>query len=233
MHRLSCSQSRTVDQMAMEMLGIPGIVLMENAGRGAASRILELLEVTGTTIRSVGLVCGGGNNGGDGYVAARHLANAGVAVTLYSAGRPRPGTDAETNADIADRMNLPTVALEDTTHLATHAANWGRMDVLVDALLGTGFRHPVRAFFGEVIRHINQCRGPQITSLDLPSGFDADTGHVGDGAVEADLTITFAAEKVGFSQPGADRWLGRVTVAGIGVPPWLIDHVVQKSKDRM
>ena len=218
---LTCAQSRQVDRIAMDELGIPGVVLMENAGRSAAE---YLRTEIGPAPSSVGFVCGGGNNGGDGYVAARHLANHGVDVTLYALRPPRPDSDAAVHATIADRMGLRARRLDPGTTGDALAAAWSVHDLLVDALLGTGFRQPPRPDAAAVIGEINQCRGPQIVAFDLPSGFDGDTADTGSGAVRADMTITFASEKIGFTQPGAAAWLGRVVVADIGVPPWVIER---------
>lgn len=227
MPHLTRIQSRNVDQIAMETLGMPGIVLMENAGRSAASHLLPRLK---QPFGSVGCVCGRGNNGGDAYVLARHLANHGVPVTLYTTGMPPGGSDASTQADMARRIGLPMVTLETAAQLGQHAHAWAQHAVLVDALLGTGFRGPVRPFLASVINAINQCSDPQIVALDLPSGFDADAGACGDTVVVADMTITFAAEKVAFAQAGAQRWVGKVVVADIGVPPWVIESASGDGK---
>lgn len=227
MPRLTCDQARRIDHFAMETLGIPGLVLMENAGRSAACLLLDLAKSRGVAQPEVALVCGGGNNGGDGYVAARHLVRRGIDVTLYAVGKPREGTDAKTHADIAHRLAVPIVPIPDEVALHRAADAWARADILVDALLGTGFRHPVRPFTSHVITRINATPGPTVVAFDLPSGFDGDHGHRGGEAVRANMTITFAAEKVGFSLPRAEEHLGQVVVADIGVPERVIEEALK------
>ncbi len=209
-------ESYRLDRAATE----PVEVLMERAGLGVA--IAAAAAGAGYGDR-VAVLTGSGNNGGDGYVAARHLANRGIDVTLYAFRPPRPESDAAVHATIADRMGLKIRRLDPSASGDALAAAWSIHDLLVDALLGTGFRQPPRPDAATVISAINRCRGPQIVAFDLPSGFDGDTADTGGGAVRADMTITFGSEKIGFTRPGAAAWLGRVVIADIGVPPWVIE----------
>ncbi len=233
---LTREQVREVDRLAIQELGIPGVVLMENAGRNATDIIQRFMQEHGAKLESALILCGGGNNGGDGYVIARHLHNRGLKVTIFAT-KPidQLAGDAEINANICDKMNLD---IQPASALATQASSLTPApSVIIDALLGTGFQGELRADMLELIRTINAMRDqpdpPVIAAIDLPSGLDCDTGQPPEGpegpaqdAVRADLTVTFVAPKLGFSQPAAWPYLGKLEVAEIGVPPGLIDRVV-------
>ncbi len=226
---LSRDQVRRVDRLAIEELGIPGIVLMENAGRNAAGVIFDLLcdELALDPAKArVAVLCGGGNNGGDGYVIARHLHNRGVSVRVYTTVDPATlKGDAAVNHTICAKMGLPIERITTAQQVATHAQGWSGAHVVVDALLGTGFRGEVRAHLADVIKRCNALAGPKVVAIDLPSGLDCDTGGPSNATVQADVTVTFVAPKIGFDAPSATRYVGRVVVADIGTPPGLIDRV--------
>ncbi len=231
--RLSCEQVRRIDRLAVEQLEIQSIVLMENAGANAARAIQRAvrrrLKVTPDRMR-VAIVCGGGNNGGDGYVIARHLAIEGAQVHLYAAKDPDAlDGDAAVNATIARHMGLPIERIEEDAALAAAAGAWGDAHVLVDALLGTGFRGSLRPHMRAVIERINFCGASLVVAVDIPSGLDGDSGAAPSGAVRADLTVTFVALKRGFAAVTARVFLGRVVVAGIGVPPALVQQVLVET----
>lgn len=231
---LTREQSRRVDRLAIDRLAIPGIVLMENAGINAADVVTGMLEAVEG--RKVAIVCGGGNNGGDGLVIARHLVNAGRKVVVYLAADPAGLTgDAATNYNICHRMGVKLMRVDDEASLAEQAGHWSSADVLVDALLGTGFdaSRGLRGHAEAVIGAINSAgerrrqgrAGPRVLAIDVPSGLDCETGEAGGAAVRADATVTFVARKVGFDQPDAAGFLGEVFVAGIGAPASLVDEV--------
>jgi len=230
MQPLTREQVRTIDRLAIEELGIPGVVLMENAGRGVAEAVLDLLEQRriAPAGAKISVLCGGGNNGGDGYVAARHLHNAGASVTLYPAVDPEQlKGDALVHARAAVKMGLAIEPIRNAEELAEAAKRWGSETVLIDALLGTGFTGEVRSHIAEIIRRCNAAheRGTAVVAVDLPSGLDCDTGRAADPTIRADVTVTFVAPKVGFSNPEAAPFLGRVIVQGIGIPPELLDRI--------
>lgn len=231
MPQLTREQSRRIDRIATEQLGIPGVVLMENAGRNATAVILDCLsshpptraQQTGPVV----ILCGGGNNGGDGYVIARHLYNAGVGVWIGSAKDTGELTgDAAINQRICANMGLPIHPLRTIEQLDAAAPVWSRAPLVVDALLGTGFCGNVRAPLDAIINRCNALAGPRIIAIDLPSGLDADTGQPTNATIRAAVTVTFVAEKIGFAQPTAQPYLGEVVVCGIGTPPSLIDQVI-------
>lgn len=217
---LTRQEVREVDRVAIEEYGIPGVVLMENAGRGTALHILQALGGTAEG-RRITIACGGGNNGGDGFVIARHLYNAGAAVTVLLATDPEQYKgDAQVNYRIARAMNLPMVpcqSSEQTQHATTPLLG---SDCIVDALLGTGFAGEVRSPLRGLIEEINTValHGIKVVAVDIPSGLDCDTGEVGGAAIRASLTVTFVAPKVGMLADVARSHIGHIVVVDIGVP---------------
>jgi NAD(P)H-hydrate epimerase len=211
---LSREQARELDRRAMEEFGVPGVVLMENAGRGMA----ELLQGLGITGRVV-VCCGRGNNGGDGFVIARHLDNASIPVRVLLFGDPeRLAGDAAVNYRILVRGGVSTeVFAGETVDEEKLRQELAGVDWVVDALFGSGLSGPVRPPFDRVIETIN-ASGVRIFAVDIPSGLDCDTGRPMGATIHAQHTATVVALKVGFVQPEAAAWLGQVHVVGMGVP---------------
>src|SRR5437762_994268 len=188
MTTLTRAQVRELDRRAIEEFGVPGVVLMENAGRGA-TEVLVSLGVSGR----VAICCGKGNNGGDGFVIARHLDNRGVGVRVLLFTRPDELTgDAAINYRIIERSGLPIVVQPDLASLPGEltAAAW-----VVDALFGTGLTGAVRSPFDAIIAAVN-VGGRPVLAVDIPSGLDCDTGLTPGPTVRAAHTVTFVAEKV-------------------------------------
>lgn len=209
-------QVRLVDRIATERYGILGLVLMENAGRNAAAIVLDAI---GGPVERVVVLCGTGNNGGDGFVIARHLVNAGVDVLIGLAGdKSRLTPDAAANARICELMEIAIVE--------AHAAEIRSTDLVVDALLGTGFTGQVRAPLAELIERVNAADKAGVYAIDVPSGLDCDTGAASNATIVADVTVTFVADKVGFHRAGADRYVGHVRIADIGAPSAIIQQVL-------
>jgi NAD(P)H-hydrate epimerase len=216
---LSRQQVRQCDQVAIDRFGVPGVVLMENAGRAAARIILN--ELNRVAERRVCLLAGTGNNGGDGFVVARHLFNRGVSVDILIFGpREKIQGDALINLAIAEKMSLPISYRQDTATLSTEIKA-GNFALVIDAMLGTGTAGPPREPIRSAIRILNALDKP-VVSLDIPSGLDCDTGQPLETAVYAKKTITFAALKKGFLQPQAHKYTGEVSVASIGIATSLL-----------
>jgi NAD(P)H-hydrate epimerase len=216
---LSRAEVRAVDRRAVEEYGVPSIVLMENAGRGAAE-VLLALGVSGRVV----ICCGKGNNGGDGFVIARHLDLHGREVRVLLFADPAALTgDARVNYEIIVKARMPLTvhagAVLDAAAVRRELADAGWV---VDALFGTGLEGPPRAPIDEVIDLINANRAP-VLAVDIPSGLDADTGQPFGRAVRAAHTVTFVAMKKGFLAPAARAWTGQVHVASIGVPRALLE----------
>ncbi|MFQ5502203.1 MAG: NAD(P)H-hydrate epimerase [Phycisphaerae bacterium] len=227
---LTRPQVREVDRRAIEELHIPGIILMENAGRNAANIIRQRFEERRASSRGdggVAIICGKGNNGGDGFVIARHLANARIPVEIWLACNPDGLTgDAETNFNIVRQMNLPRHTFNKADRIAATGIKLQSADILIDAVLGTGFHGQVRAPLDAVIEAINRAENTWKFAIDLPSGLDCDTGRPSNATVHANETITFVARKAGFATSGSNVYTGRVHVADIGAPPGLIQTVL-------
>jgi NAD(P)H-hydrate epimerase len=210
---ISCSEARDLDRRAIEDFGIPGIVLMENAGRGMA----ELLVRLGINGRVV-VCCGKGNNGGDGFVIARWLEAWKVPthVMLFCSPDELTG-DATTNCRIVEKcdipMSIPPVSL-DATAFRTGLAN---ADWVVDALFGSGLKGPVRPPYDRIIHAIN-ASSVRVLAVDIPSGLDSDTGQPWGPTIRARHTATIVAAKKGFEQPGSREWTGEVHIIDIGLP---------------
>ena len=215
--RLSRAQVREIDRRAIEQYGIPGVVLMENAARAVADAALDMLA--GAHRPAVLIVCGGGNNGGDGFAVARHLHNHGCAVTIALASDP--GTyrdDASAMLRVVLEMGLPITRIDDAYVLPRRG-----VDLLIDALFGTGLATPPR--HPRLIEMMADHVAP-VLAIDSPSGLDCDSGEVlGTACVRASRTVTFVAEKIGFANPNSRRYLGDVTVGDIGCPRELIAAV--------
>lgn len=209
---LTRDEVREVDRRAIEELGLPGIVLMENAGRGAAELLIQL-GVDGP----VTIVAGKGNNGGDGFVIARHLANHGFDVRVLLFADPHHLTgDALANYRVLcgsglSPRNCTEGGLADCDGVL-RSGSW-----IVDSLLGTGTQGTVREPFATVIEQINAA-GVGVFAVDLPSGLDCDTGKPLGPCVRAAHTATFVAPKKGFGAPRATDFTGSVHVVDIGVP---------------
>jgi NAD(P)H-hydrate epimerase len=216
---LSRDQARELDRRAIDGLGIPGVVLMENAGRNIAE-LLRSLGIKGSVV----ICCGPGNNGGDGFVITRHLDNAGVPVRvlMFSAPEKLAG-DALVNYGILTGGGVPVEVLGDPTE-ADLAGQLSAADWIVDALFGSGQRGPLRSPFDRVVRAINDS-GVRVLAVDLPSGLDCDTGLPNDPTVRAAQTATIAAPKKGFAEAAAAEWIGTVQLIDMGVPRRLLAEV--------
>lgn len=213
---LSRHQVRQVDQIAIESYGIPGVVLMENAGRGAAEIIDQLAGAGPITI-----LCGSGNNAGDGYVIARHLQLAGRQVAIVSIVElEKLRGDAQINAEIARHADIDIIRASDRQQLDKALSDAG---TIVDGLLGTGAQGPLRGLFADAVAAAND-RDALRVALDIPTGLDCDSGAAADPTFRADHTITFVAAKQGFARGDAAQYVGEVHVVGIGAPQKLLDE---------
>jgi NAD(P)H-hydrate epimerase len=240
----TCDEIRTFDRYAIEELGIPGIVLMENAGRQIADAARAMLrDLKG---RRVLVLAGRGNNGGDGFVVARHLAMDGLAVEPTPPKQPLPPSvagllrrtgrlrrleavllarrdqvrgDARTNLDILDAMGLAVSVLDGPPDAVVRQLEpmLKRADLVIDGLLGTGTQGEVREPYASIIAAVNAAGRP-VLAIDIPSGLDGDTGRPLGPTIHARRTVTMAAMKIGFQNPEAAAYTGTVVLADIGVP---------------
>jgi len=215
---LSRDEVRGIDARALDEFKLPTIVLMENAGRGAAEWLLDTVG-SGRVV----IACGPGNNGGDGGVVARHLDAWGFDVRIaWFCDPARLKGDAATQRDILERSKIPAEIVVVDASPERIDALWLGADWLVDGLLGTGLTRAVEGLLARAIASMNRSRLP-ILALDLPSGLDADTGQALGEAIRATATATFVAPKLGFARPEARAYIGEVIVVDIGVPRTLLE----------
>lgn len=233
---LSRDEVRELDRRAIHDFGVPGVVLMENAGRGCAELLMRLNPGRTPTV----ILCGPGNNGGDGFVIARHLDNHGwpVEVRLFAdpnklsgdaavnfrplgasgiAGRPYPDWFASGMGDGVYQRDLAAAP-------AAWAGGW-----IVDALFGTGLSRGIGAPVELAVAAVNASRAP-VLAVDIPSGLDCDTGEPLGPTVRAGHTATFVAAKTGFRNPNARAWTGEVHVIDIGAPRALVDEYRNRTR---
>ncbi len=247
---LSRAQMRAYDRYAIETCHVPGVVLMENAGRGAADIISRFIDpewglesTSGKRSRKnllarIVVVCGAGNNGGDGFVVGRHLLARGADVAVFLVGSSEKVTgDSRINHDAYIDLGGPFTECADEESLTTLAEALQNVDFVVDAIFGTGLDRPVRGALAKAIDLVNECRAGRSTAslrsafgrgapasavrviaLDVPSGLDADSGAPLGTAVQADDTVTFGHLKVGMLTPSGARLAGRIHAVDLGVP---------------
>jgi len=222
MKLVTAAEMRELDRRTIEEVGVPSLVLMENAGRTTYQILRQ--EFPGLA-GPVAVVAGRGNNGGDGLVVARYLANDGIPVTVFLlAEKGQVQGDARVNLDILDRMGVRVVEVLTEEALRSGLHELSRAELIVDALLGTGLNSPVRGLMATLIERLNVLR-PPILAVDIPSGLSADTGQPLGTAVKADVTVTYGFPKIGqISPPGRD-YVGRLWQVNISIPPSLAENI--------
>ena len=223
MRVLSREQMQEADRRTIEEIGIPSVVLMENAGRqvvGAIEATFEHLEAM-----RVAVLAGQGNNGGDGFVVARTLAERGIDVGVYLLGKAADVTgDARTNLHVLTQLGFDIVEIADASVWELHGTDVLGADLIVDALFGTGLTRPLTGLAETIVADVNATARP-VVSIDLPSGLSADSIEVVGPAIDATLTVTIAAPKLALVLPPAERLAGTLVIADIGIPQRVLDDV--------
>ncbi len=223
MRVLNTQQMREADRRTIEEIGLPSIVLMENAGRQAVAAMEAAFDDLATS--HVAVLCGRGNNGGDGFVVARTLAQRGIESTVFLLGSVADVRgDARTNLEVLGRIGLGVVEIANAQDWELHFSEVSACDMVVDALLGTGFSGALTGLLETVVADVNGL-GVPIVSIDLPTGVSADSHLVAGTAVEASMTVTLAAPKIPLVVPPADSHGGDLVIADIGIPPPVIDEL--------
>ena len=221
MYLVTADEMQRMDRSTIESFGIPGRVLMENAGRGATAFFLE--SVYRHHPGAVGVAAGRGNNGGDGFVMARYLHQKGIPVTVFLLSpRERVQGDALANLTLLDRMGVAVLELPDAAALDAHQTAMQHPRTWIDAVLGTGLQSDVRGYFRQVIDFLNRQSQP-VFAVDIASGLDADSGRVCGSCVKAAATATFGFAKVGHLVYPGRQFSGDLKIVEIGIPP----HVAQ------
>lgn len=222
--RLTRAQVREVDRLAVEEHFIPSIVLMENAARSVVDASIGMLD----RHDEIAVLCGGGNNGGDGLAIARHLHIRGYKVSVALLTPPdKLRGDALTNWRISQTMDFECDHYDVERDLGIFPVR--ECQVVFDAMFGTGLTRAPGPAFAPYIDVCNEysTRGLSVIAVDVPSGLDCDTGEpLGKSCIRATRTVTFVASKAGFNNPAAKQYLGEVTVGDIGCPREIIARVV-------
>ncbi|PIQ89020.1 MAG: NAD(P)H-hydrate epimerase [Candidatus Omnitrophica bacterium CG11_big_fil_rev_8_21_14_0_20_42_13] len=218
------AQAKAIDAAAQRKLKIPALVLMENAGRSAAEMALAML---GPKDKKVAVFCGKGNNGGDGFACARHLATRGVGVDVYLCADSLNFKDAaENNLNILEKIGLGIIPITETNKINT--INMRDYSLIVDALLGIGLRGEVEGFLKDLIYKINKSKIP-VLAIDIPSGLDADSGRVLGICVTASKTLTFISKKKGMIINDGPGQCGKVIVGDIGFPATCLKYICGRN----
>jgi NAD(P)H-hydrate epimerase len=228
MKLVTAAQMRQLDRQAIEEVGLPSLVLMENAGRTTYQVLRqEFPDLAGP----VAVVAGRGNNGGDGFVVARYLANAGLPVTVFLlAGRDQVKGDARVNLDILGHLNLEVVEILDEATLNREICRVAHSRLIVDALLGTGLDSEVSGLLRLTIEGINSFKTP-VLAVDIPSGLSADTGQPLGVAIKAQVTVTYGWPKIGQILPPGRDYVGRLWQVDLSIPPQLVQDVKVELAD--
>lgn len=211
MRKISTQHARRFDRDAQEVYGIPSACLMEIAGAQTAAVILD-----GNKVEKVAVFCGKGNNGGDGFVAARYLVNADLEVKVYMLCDPEDlKEDPERNYQILKKIDIPLKVIRSLKDIDDQFVK--ESDCLVDAIFGIGLFREVRGLEKELINYINSV-GRQIIAVDVPSGLDSDTGEIRGACIKAHATVTFVAAKEGFFVNQGPENCGKIIEKDIGIP---------------
>jgi NAD(P)H-hydrate epimerase len=223
MRVLNTQQMREADRRTIDEIGIPSVVLMENAGRQAVAAMEAAFEDLSTS--HVGVLCGRGNNGGDGFVVARTLVQRGVETSVFLLGSvAEVRGDARINLEVLGRIGLMVVEITNAQEWELHFSEISRCELLVDAILGTGFNGQLSGMLETVVADINSL-GVPVVAIDLPTGLSADSHEVAGEAIEASMTVTLAAPKIPLVLPPADAYGGDLVIADIGIPLPVLDDV--------
>jgi len=211
------NEMKILDQLAIDIYKIPGILLMENAALNIVSKAMEMLAAAPCGGKTV-VVAGKGNNGGDAYATARHLIQKGYRVVVISlVERSRITGDAEKFLKILESIGASVIYAADEADIPKIKNLLYNSALIIDGIFGTGFYGSVTGIFKSVIEHINKSRA-KVLSIDIPSGVNGETGQTGGIAVKADETVTFTLPKPGLFQYPGRIHAGNVTVADIGIP---------------
>lgn len=224
----TAQQMRDLDAAAINDIGIPGMILMENAGAGTARRMVE--RYGNLCQRRIGILAGPGNNGGDGLVIARHLHQGGGRPLVFlTVAQDRLEGDAGANLAIVNSLGLPVIDASSPAAAEDARQEIIACDLLVDALFGTGLKRPTTDHWQQLIALANSLPAPKV-AVDIASGIDADNGQVLGIAIRADSTCTYGCAKPGhFLEPGRSH-CGELTVIDIGIPPAVIEKTAIRQR---
>jgi len=207
-------QAKKIDRKAQEGFGIPAIILMENAGRGVAEEALKMIK---DKKARVAVFCGKGNNGGDGFCAARHLLAAGIKPDIFLVGKVSEAkNEAKINLGILLKLKQKIIVVNEGS-LGWLGRKIAKYNLIIDALLGVGLQGKVGGAYGGLINLINRSKA-YVLSIDIPSGLDATNGKALGSCVKADRTVTFVSKKRGMVLGEGYKYCGNIVVKDLGLP---------------
>jgi NAD(P)H-hydrate epimerase len=223
MLRLTRAQVREVDRRTIQEYHVPGIVLMENAAREVIVASASLMHEKPAQRGPVLVVCGPGNNGGDGLAIARMLHRCDIPTRILLATDPtKYAGDALTEWRMSQAFGVPTEQAN------PDALRKAPCRLIVDAMFGTGLTRPPEGLAAQIIEAIN-IRKTRVVAVDVPSGLDCDTGVPPGLCIRAGKTVTFVGEKAGFANPESKQYTGEIYVGDIGCPKQLVEEVARSS----
>jgi hydroxyethylthiazole kinase-like uncharacterized protein yjeF len=223
MRVLNTEQMREADRRTIDDIGLPSVVLMENAGRQTVAAMEAAFDTLGSS--RVAVLCGRGNNGGDGFVVARTLVQRGIEAMVFLLGSVADVQgDARTNLEVLGRIGMTVIEITSAQEWELHFSEVSECDIVVDAIFGTGLRGRLTGFIETVVADINELSVP-VVAIDLPTGLSADSAELSGEAMEATMTVTLAAPKIPLVFPPADSRAGDLVIADIGIPGPLIDEL--------
>lgn len=216
MKSVTVSQMKRLDSLALKRYGIPALILMENAGRSAAEEALKMLPEKGA--RRVAVFCGYGNNGGDGFVCARHLINRGIQTWIYLAGKKKEfSEETRLNYRILRKMRQNPELIKSANAFGRLEKEIKKYNLIIDGIFGIGLKGEPDRFYQGLFNLLNASKLP-ILALDTPSGLDADTGRPLGNAIQAAKTVTFGLLKKGLTKPQANKFTGKISIGDISLP---------------
>ncbi len=212
-------QMRTIDKTAIKEYGIPGIILMENAGKSVADEIIKSIP----TNKTIGVFTGSGNNGGDGFVVARHLFLNNFDIRIFFAGKKEKFTEsALINYNICNKLGIEIIEIGDESKFKNHRNKIKDCDIIVDAILGTGLNSALKGNILDIVNYINSLN-KYVISVDIPTGIFSDKADIESSAIYANKTITFGLPKIGHILSPAKKYVGELQVKNIGFPSLLLN----------
>ncbi len=222
MYLVNSSEMKEIDSITIEKYSVPAAILMENAGVNVVDALS--MELGGLFMKRVNVFCGGGNNGGDGFVIARHLKTEGSFVSVFFTGDYAAlKADSRNNLDAAKKYGVEIINLKSADDIKKHESHILGCDIVVDALIGTGLKNDIGGFLAQLIVYINMM-GKYTVSVDIPSGVDSDTGDIKGVGIYARMTVTFGLPKIGLTiYPGLE-YTGKLVVADNNFPPELLSR---------
>ncbi|MBN1907708.1 MAG: NAD(P)H-hydrate dehydratase [Deltaproteobacteria bacterium] len=223
MRLVTASEMREMDRLTINDAGIPGVVLMENAAKGATE--IFMVHFNPSEASSILIICGKGNNGGDGYVMARYLHNRGMKVSVIITGeRSAISGDALINFSVIEKLGIEISEIPDDTAFEIFTHSLSGCSYIIDGIFGTGLNSPVKGIYKKIIDAVNNSN-KHVMSIDIPSGLNSDTGEIMGAAVKADLTATFGFAKPGhYIYPGR-ALTGRLVTVDIGIPEMIASRL--------